>query len=49
MKVQVQLSVRIGVEAAKALDEYSKANDVSKASVTEAALVEYLERKKAKQ
>lgn len=44
--MQVQLNTRISVETAQALDEYCKTTGKSKASVVEAALVEYLRNQK---
>lgn len=44
--MQAQLSTKVSVETWQALDEYSKSSGLSKASIVEAALREYLERAK---
>lgn len=44
--MQVQLSTRISIETAQALDKYAAQSGMSKASIVEQALREYLERAK---
>ena len=43
---QVQLNTRVSLQTWTALDEYSKQSGESKASIVDAALREYLEKRK---
>ena len=45
---QVQLNTRVSLQTWTALDKYSEQTGESKASIVDAALREYLEKKKAR-